>query len=172
MAKGLSSGYLPVSAVGVADFIVEAFRAKGGDFTHGYTYSGHPTCAAVALKNLEIIEREDLVERTRSVTGPYLAKRLAELAASNPLVGETRSLGLLGAVEIVSEPGTNKRFGKGGTAGYTVRDICIANGLMVRGVRDSIVMSPPLIITEAEIDTLVDTIGTSITAAAPALRAL
>ena len=170
MAKGLSSGYIPISAVGVADFIVEALRAKGGDFTHGYTYSGHPTAAAVALKNLEIIEREHLVERTRDVTGPYLAKRLAELAASHPLVGEARSLGLIGAVEIVAEPGTNKRFGKGGDAGYLVRDICIAKGLMVRGVRDSVVMSPPLIITEPEIDFLVGTIGAALTEAEPALR--
>jgi putrescine aminotransferase len=148
-------------------------RAANTDFVHGYTYSGHPTCAAVALKNLEIIEREGLVERTRTVTGPYLAKRLAELAASNPLVGQARSLGLIGAVEIVSEPGTNHRFGsKGGEAGPIVRDICIAKGLMVRGVRDSIVMSPPLIISEAEIDFLVDTIGAAITEAEPKLRAL
>lgn len=172
MAKGLSSGYLPVSAVGVADFIVEALRAKGGDFVHGYTYSGHPTCAAVALKNLEIIAREGLVERTRDVTGPYLAERLAELARTQPLVGEARSLGLIGAVEIVSEPGTNHRFGKGGEAGYVVRDICIAKGLMVRGVRDSIVMSPPLVISTAEIDFLVDTVGAALAAAAPTLRAM
>jgi putrescine---pyruvate transaminase len=172
MAKGLSSGYLPVSAVGVADFIVEALRAKGGDFVHGYTYSGHPTCAAVALKNLEIIEREGLIERTRDVTGPYLAQRLADLAKTQPLVGEARSLGLIGAVEIVSAPGTNHRFGKGGEAGYVVRDICIANGLMVRGVRDSIVMSPPLIISTAEIDFLVDTIGAALSAAEPALQAM
>ncbi len=174
MAKGLSSGYIPISAVGVADFIVEAMRAKGGDFVHGYTYSGHPTAAAVALKNLEILEREDLVERTRTVTGPYLAHRLRDLAR-HPLVGEARSLGLIGAVEIVAEKGTNKRFGnegRGGEAGYIVRDICIANGLMVRGVRDSVVMSPPLIITEAEIDFIVDTISAALTTAEPALRAL
>jgi len=175
MAKGLSSGYIPISAVGVADFIVEALRGAGTDFVHGYTYSGHPTAAAVALKNLEIIEREDLVERTRTVTGPYLAARLADLAY-HPLVGETRSLGLIGAVEIVAEKGTNKRFGaangRGGQAGYLVRDICIAHGLMVRGVRDSIVMSPPLIVTTAEIDFIVDTIGAALDEAEPALRAL
>lgn len=171
MAKGLSSGYIPISAVGVADFIVEALRAKGGDFVHGYTYSGHPTAAAVALKNLEIIEREGLVARTRDVTGPYLAKRLQDLAV-HPLVGEVRSLGLIGAVEIVSEKGTNRRFGAGGSAGYTVRDICIAKGLMVRGVRDSIVMSPPLIITKREIDFMVDTIAAALTEAGPALRAM
>ena len=171
MAKGLSSGYLPISAVGVADFIVAAIKSNPDDFVHGYTYSGHPTAAAVALKNLEIIEREDLVRRTREDTGPYLAQRLAELAR-HPLVGEARSLGLIGAVEIVAEPGTNRRFGKGGEAGYVVRDICIAKGLMVRGVKDSIVMSPPLIISHAEIDRLIGIIAAALVEAEPVLRAL
>jgi putrescine aminotransferase len=172
MAKGLSSGYLPISAVGVADHIVEALRAAGGDFVHGYTYSGHPTAAAVALKNIEIMEREHLVERTANDTGPYLAKALAGLA-EHPLVGEVRSLGLIGAVEIVARKGTNERFAdKEGPAGQLVRDLCIKSGLMVRGVRDSIVMSPPLIITHAEIDQLVGTIRGALDEAAPALRAL
>ncbi len=172
MAKGLSSGYLPISAVGVADHIVRELKEKGGDFVHGFTYSGHPTCAAVALKNIEIMEREGLVERTREDTGPYLAKALAALA-DHPLVGEARSIGLLGAVEIVSEKGTNKRFkGEEGTAGPIVRDICIRNGLMVRGIRDTIVCCPPLIITHAEIDRLVDTIKRSLDEAEPVLRAL
>ena len=171
MAKGLSSGYLPISAVGVADFIVEAIKANAQDFVHGYTYSGHPTAAAVACKNLEIIEREDLVRRTREDTGPYLARRLADLAGHR-LVGEARSLGLIGAVEIVAEKGTNRRFGTGHNSGIVVRDICIANGLMVRAVKDSVVMSPPLVITHAEIDRLVDTIAAALDAAEPALRAL
>ena len=171
MAKGLSSGYLPISAVGVADFIVATIKSNPDDFVHGYTYSGHPTAAAVALKNLEIIEREDLVRRTREDTGPYLAQRLAELAR-HPLVGEARSLGLIGAVEIVAEPGTNRRFGGGGKAGIVVRDICIANGLMVRGVKDSIVMSPPLIITHAEIDRMIGIIAAALDEAEPVLRGL
>ena len=172
MAKGLSSGYLPISAVGVADHIVQELREKGGDFIHGFTYSGHPTCAAVALKNIEIMEREGLVERTREDTGPYLAKALASLS-DHPLVGEARSAGLLGAVEIVSEKGTNHRFkGEEGTAGPIVRDICIKNGLMVRGIRDTIVCCPPLIITHAEIDRLVGTIHRSLDEAEPVLRAL
>jgi putrescine aminotransferase len=170
MAKGLSSGYLPISAVGVADHIVETLRAKGGDFVHGYTYSGHPTAAAVALKNLEIIEREDLVNRVKTDTGPYLAEGLARLAA-HPLVGETRSLGLIGAVEIVSQKGTNHRFGGApGKAGPVVRDLCIKNGLMVRAVRDTVVMSPPLILTRAEIDKLLGIIEKSLTEAEPILR--
>ncbi len=172
MAKGISSGYLPISAVGVADHIVAELREKGGDFVHGYTYSGHPTCAAVALRNIEILEREGLVDRTRNDTGPYLAAKLATLA-DHPLVGEVRSRGLLGAVEIVSEKGTNQRFGgKEGTAGPIVRDLCIKNGLMVRGIRDTIVCCPPLIITHAELDRLVGIIAQSLDEALPILKAL
>ena len=170
MAKGLSSGYLPISAVGVADHIVEALRGKGEDFVHGYTYSGHPTAAAVALKNLEIMERENLVGRTHSESGPHLAAALATLA-DHPLVGEVRSLGLIGAVEIVSAKGTNQRFsGAAGKAGPVVRDNCIRNGLMVRGIRDTIVMCPPLIISRDDIDRLVGIIRKSLDEAAPLLR--
>jgi putrescine aminotransferase len=172
MAKGLSSGYLPISAVGVADHIVEALRTRGEDFVHGYTYSGHPTCAAVAIRNLEIIEREGLVGRTAMDTGPYLAKALSDLA-THPRVGEARSLGLIGAVEIVAEPGANRRFpGPVGKAGVIVRDICIKNGLMIRAVRDSLVMSPPLVITHAEIDRLVGIIRKSLDEAEGELRRL
>ena len=172
MAKGLSSGYLPISAVGVADHIVEALRAVGGDFVHGYTYSGHPTAAAVALTNIEIMEREGLVERTATDTGPYLAKALAGLA-EHPLVGQTRSLGLIGAVEIVARKGTNERFsGKEGPAGLMVRDLCIKSGLMVRAIRDTVVMSPPLVISHAEIDQVIGTIRSALDEAAPALRAM
>jgi putrescine aminotransferase len=172
MAKGLSSGYLPISAVGVSEEIVAVLREKGGDFVHGYTYSGHPVAAAVALKNLEIIEREGLVQRVHDDIGPYFNQALKRLD-SDPLVGETRSLGLIGAVEIVSKPGTNERFtGKEGKAGPIVRDACIKNGLMVRGIRDSIVMCPPLIITKAEIDKMIDIIAKSLREVEPALRAL
>jgi putrescine aminotransferase len=172
MAKGLSSGYLPISAVGVSSKIVEVLREKGGDFIHGYTYSGHPVAAAVALKNIEIIEREGLVERVKNDIGPYFAEALKRIA-DDPIVGEVRSLGLIGAVEIVSKKGTNERFtGEEGKAGPVVRDLCIKNGLMVRGIRDSIVMCPPLIITKDEIDRMVDIIGRSLREAEPELRAL
>ena len=155
MAKGLSSGYLPISAVGVADHIVEAFREKGGDFIHGYTYSGHPTCAAVALKNIEIMERENLIGRTHDDTGPYLAAAMASLN-DHPLVGEARSLGLIGGVEIVSKKGTRERFGGSeGKGGPVVRDLCIKNGLMARAIRDTVVTCPPLVISHAQIDALV-----------------
>jgi putrescine aminotransferase len=172
MAKGLSSGYLPISAVGVAEHVVETIRGARADFVHGYTYSGHPTCAAVALKNIEIMEREGLVARTREDAGPYLAQALERLA-EHPLVGEIRSLGLIGAVEIVAEKGTNKRFGGApGKAGPIVRDLCIDNGLMIRAVRDTLVMSPPLVISHAEIDRLAATIEKALDLAAPRLAEL
>ncbi len=169
MAKGLSSGYLPISAVGVADFIVAELKAHDGDFVHGFTYSGHPTACAVALKNIEIMEREGLIERTRTDTGPYIAKAMATLN-DHPLVGEVRTLGLIGAIEIVSKKGTNQRFGgREGTAGPIVRDLCIKNGLMVRGIRDSLVFCPPLIISHAEIDQMVAILRRSLDEAVPRL---
>ncbi len=171
MAKGLSSGYLPISAVAVSSDIVAVLKT-GGDFVHGFTYSGHPVCAAVAKRNIEIIEREGLVGRTRDDTGPYLANALKRLDA-HELVGEVRNIGLLGAVEIVSKKGTNERFGgKEGNAGPVVRDFCIANGLMVRGIRDTIVMCPPLTISHQQIDDLVYILCRSLDQALPVLTAL
>ena len=172
MAKGLSSGYLPISAVGVADLIVEVLRGYGDDFIHGYTYSGHPTCAAVALANIEIIQREGLVERVANDIGPYAQAAFASLT-DHPLVGQARMTGLIGAVEIVSEPGTNNRFGgKEGKAGPMVRDLCIANGLMVRAIRDSLVFCPPLVITREEVDKAVGILRRSLDEATPRLKAL
>jgi putrescine aminotransferase len=172
MAKGLSSGYAPISATAVSAPIVAALKEPNDDFAHGFTYSGHPTAAAVALKNLEIIEREGLVERVATDVGPYFAAALARLA-SHELVGDVRSLGLIAGLEIVSQKGTNSRFGgKEGTAGPMLRDLCIANGLMVRAVRDTIVMCPPLVITHEEIDELVDILTRSLDQAVQPLRKL
>ena len=172
MAKGLSSGYQPISATGVSREIVETLRSSDDDFTHGYTYSGHPVAAAVALRNIDIIEREHLVERVRDDIGPYFGAALKRLDA-HPLVGETRSMGLIGAVELVSEKGTNKRFGgKEGLAGPVVRDACVARGLMVRAVRDSIVMCPPFVITHDEVDRMMAIISDALDQAAVTLAHL
>jgi putrescine aminotransferase len=171
MAKGLSSGYLPISANAVSAEVIDVIKT-GGEFAHGYTYSGHPVAAAVALGNIAIMEREDLPGRVARDTGPYLAQALQRLAG-HPLVGEVRSIGLLGAVEIVAERGTNARFGGApGTAGPIVRDAAIARGLMVRAIRDTIVMSPPLIITRDEIDTAIARLGDALDTSTAALRAI
>ncbi len=151
-AKALTSGYLPLSALLVGDRIAKTLVEKGGEFYHGYTYSGHPVCCAVALKNLEIIEREGLIERVRTDTGPYFAKALAERIAGHPLVGETRALGMMGAVELVRDKETRERFLPAGRAAIVVRDHAIANGLMLRATGDTMIMSPPLIWTRETID--------------------
>lgn len=157
-AKALTSGYQPLSALLVGDRIANTLVEKGGEFYHGYTYSGHPVACAVALKNLEIIEREGLVERVKTDTGPYFAKMLKERIAGHDLVGEVRSVGLMGAIEIVKDKATKERFSPGGSAAVVVRDHAIANGMMMRATGDSMILSPPLIWTRATIDMAFDRI--------------
>lgn len=157
MAKGLSSGYVPISATAVSHEIIETLRSTDDDFNHGYTYSGHPVAAAVALRNIAILEKERLVERVRDELAPLLAAMMTRIG-EHPLVGEARSLGLIGAVEFVSRKGTNERFSVPGAVGVAVRDACIERGLMVRAVRDSIVMCPPFVVTPEEIGRMGDTI--------------
>lgn len=151
-AKALTSGYQPLSALLVGDRIASTVVEKGGEFYHGYTYSGHPVACAVALKNLEIIEQEGLVERVKNDTGPYFARMLKERIAGHGLVGEVRSVGLMGAIEIVKDKATKERFAPVGSAAVTVRDHAIANGMMMRATGDSMILSPPLIWTRATID--------------------
>ncbi|MGY4878623.1 aspartate aminotransferase family protein [Vreelandella aquamarina] len=154
IAKGLSSGYLPIGGVLVGDRVADTLIEDGGEFFHGFTYSGHPACAAVALKNLELLQSEGVVENVRNELGPYLAKRWQELA-EHPIVGEARSLGLIGALELVADKATGERFDKSLSAGNLCRDLCFESGLVMRSVGDTMVMSPPLIITRSEIDELV-----------------
>ncbi|MEJ6784550.1 aspartate aminotransferase family protein [Aminobacter sp. Piv2-1] len=151
-AKALTSGYQPLSALLVGDRIASTLVEKGGEFYHGYTYSGHPVACAVALKNLEIIEREGLVERVKTDTGPYFAQMLKERIAGHGLVGEVRSVGLMAAIEIVKDKATRERFAPVGSAAVAVRDHAIANGMMLRATGDSMILSPPLIWTRATID--------------------
>lgn len=157
-AKALTSGYQPLSALLVGDRIAATLVEKGGEFYHGYTYSGHPVACAVALRNLEIIEREGLIERVREDTGPYFAEALEERLAGHGIVGETRSFGLMGAIEIVSDKETRKRFDGGGAAAVAVRDHAIAEGMMMRAVGDTMILSPPLIWTRETIDMACDRI--------------
>jgi putrescine---pyruvate transaminase len=155
MAKALSSGYLPIGGVMVGDRVADTLIARGGEFGHGFTYSGHPVCAAVALENLAILQRERVVEHVRDVAGPYLQQRWAELA-DHPLVGEARGLGLLGALELVRSKSPRTLFEPKGKVGERCRDTAIRNGLVMRATRDTMIIAPPLVITRAEIDELVD----------------
>lgn len=155
MAKGMSSGYLPIAAVMVHDRIADVLIDEGGDFNHGFTYSGHPVAAAVALANIELMRRENIVEKVGSDTGPYFQRCLTELA-SHPLVGEVRGVGLVAAIELVRDKRSRELFDPVGRVGEICRDHCFANGLIMRATSDSMILSPPLIITKNEIDELVE----------------
>jgi putrescine aminotransferase len=154
IAKGLSSGYLPIGGVLVGDRVADTLIQEGGEFVHGFTYSGHPTCAAVALRNLQILEAEGVIERVRDDLGPYLARRWASLA-DHPIVGEARSLGLIGALELVADKPSGTRFPKRFAAGNLCRDLSYDAGLVMRSVGDTMIISPPLVITREQIDELV-----------------
>lgn len=169
-AKALTSGYQPLSALLVGDRIAATLVEKGGEFAHGYTYAGHPVACAVALANLDIIEKEGLVERVKTDTGPYFAKALQERIAGHPLVGEVRSFGLMGAIEIVKNKATKERFAPAGSAAVVVRDHAIANGMMLRATGDTMILSPPLIWTRATIDSACDRIAKALDLAAKDLH--
>jgi putrescine---pyruvate transaminase len=153
MAKGLSSGYQPIGAVAFAEHLTKDFFELGGDFNHGMTYAGHPVAAAVALKNIEIIQSEKLVERAREM-GPYFAQALASLR-DHPIVGETRSVGLIGALELSNDKKKRGRFHDSGRVGTICRDHCFKTGLIMRACWDTMVLAPPFVITKKEIDELV-----------------
>ena len=154
IAKGLTSGYIPMGGLIVRDDIVEVLN-QGGDFNHGFTYSGHPVAAAVALENLRILREEKIVERVKAETAPYLQKRLRELA-DHPLVGEVRGVGMLGAIELVQDKASRQRFAGDVGVGMICRGHCFNNGLIMRAVGDTMIISPPLVISHAEIDELVE----------------
>lgn len=155
IAKGLSSGYLPIGGVLVGDRVAEVLMREGGEFAHGFTYSGHPTACAVAAANVRIIRDERLVERVANDVGPYLQQRWRELA-DHPLVGDVRGVGMLGAIELVKDKTRHEPFEPAGETGTLCRDICFENGLVMRSVGDAMIISPPLIISREQIDELVD----------------
>jgi putrescine aminotransferase len=155
LAKGITSGYVPLAAVMVGDRVAEALIDEGGEFYHGFTYSGHPVACAVALANIRVMERESLVERTHDDIGPYLQDMLRATFADHPLVGEVRGVGLIAAMELVDDKKSRRRFPNYGEVGTHCRNHCFANDLVMRACRDAMVLSPPLSIAREEVDELV-----------------
>jgi len=154
IAKGLSSGYAPIGASVVSDEVAAVLSSD--DFNHGYTYSGHPVSCAVALENLRILEEEGIVDRVRDDTGPYLKEKWMQLG-DHPLVGEVRIAGFMAAVQMTPDKSARAGFASApGTVGTICRDFCFENRLIMRHVKDSMIVSPPLVLTHAEIDQLVD----------------
>ncbi|MDA1076755.1 MAG: aminotransferase [Proteobacteria bacterium] len=153
VAKAVSSAYLPLSAVIIPEFIYEPFievTADVGTFGHGFTYSGHPVCAAVALRNLELMEERDLYAHAARV-GERFQERLRSFA-DHPLVGEVRGAGLIGAIELVADKATKAPFAPSAGVGMHCQAQCENQGLIIRNLGDTIAFCPPLIITDKQVD--------------------
>jgi putrescine---pyruvate transaminase len=153
-AKAVTSGYVPLGGVMVGDRVAKVLIEKGGEFNHGYTYSGHPVACAVGLANVAIIEREQLPQRVRSDIGPYLASRYAEIS-EHPLVGEAQTCGFVAGLVLVKNKARRERFAENLSVGMICRGHCFKNGLIMRAVGDRMIISPPLIMTHAQIDEMV-----------------
>jgi len=167
-AKGLTSGYIPMGAVLFNERVASVLRQQGGELAHGYTYSGHPVCAAVALENIRILQDEKIVETCKHDTGPYLAERWKALG-EHPLVGEVRIAGMVGALELVPNKAERKFFADRGKVGGLCRNIALNNGLILRATYDSMLLSPPLVISRSEIDELFEKAWKSLNDTAKAL---
>jgi putrescine aminotransferase len=155
VAKGLSSGYIPIGASIVCDEVANTV-AEAGDFNHGYTYSGHPVACAVALENLRILEDEKLVENVASGTGPYLAEQWRQLA-EHPLVGEAVIRGFMGSLALTPDKAARAPFAaETGTVGLIARGHCFETNLVMRHVGDRMIIAPPLILTRPDVDVLIE----------------
>lgn len=161
-AKGVTSGYLPLGGIMVSEAVKDAIRAVSPEqrWMHAYTYSGHPTCCAVALKNLEILTQERLVERAAEM-GTYLLKQLESLYEI-PAVGEVRGLGMMAAVELAEDRSERRPFDPALQLGRRVKVTAHRHGLFTRFVRDVLLLAPPLVTEREEIDRLVAALGASI----------
>ncbi|HTO42020.1 MAG TPA: aspartate aminotransferase family protein [Rhizomicrobium sp.] len=155
MAKGLSSGYQPISAISLGVRMGETIATANEELVHGFTYSGHPVASAVALRNLEVLERDGLVARVKSDIGPFFQRRLRETFEEHPLVGEVRGIGLLAALELVPDKPARSFFPPDAGVGTRCRNHCFESGLVMRAIRDTMVLSPPFIITEAEVEEII-----------------
>ena len=156
-AKGVTSGYVPLGGVMVGDRVADVLIQQGGEFNHGYTYSGHPVACAVALANIRLIQELKLVEHVRDDVGPYLAQAYASLG-EHPLVGDAETCGLMGALLLVKDKARGTAFAESVEIGMVCRGHCFANGLIMRAVGDRMIIAPPLVITRAQIDEMVSLI--------------
>jgi putrescine---pyruvate transaminase len=154
-AKAVTNGYQPLGGVLVGDRMADVLKADGGEFAHGYTYSGHPAACAAGIATLNILQEEKIVERVRDDSAPYLQQRWSELS-DHPLVGETRGVGFVAAMELVKDKSSRARFDDDGSAGSTCKGASMDNGLVMRAVGDTMIIAPPLTIEREQIDELVD----------------
>ncbi|HRD84650.1 MAG TPA: aspartate aminotransferase family protein [Rubrivivax sp.] len=156
-AKGVTSGYIPLGGVMVGERVARVLIDKGGEFNHGYTYSGHPVACAVGLANLRLIRERRLVEHVRDEVGPMLAKAFAQLAG-HPLVGEAETCGLMGALLLLKDKARALPFPDELEIGMVCRAHCFREGLIMRAVGNRMIIAPPLVITPAQVDEMVSLI--------------
>jgi len=155
IAKGLSSGYAPIGGSLISDEVAGVIN-DAGEFNHGYTYCGHPVAAAVALENLRILDEEKIVEKVRTTTAPYLAQKWNALN-DHPLIGETSVVGMMASFAMTPDKATRAAFAADeGTVGLICRTLSFDNGLVMRHVGDRMIISPPLVMTNSDIDTMIE----------------
>jgi putrescine---pyruvate transaminase len=150
-AKGVTSGYIPLGGVMVGERIARVLIERGGEFNHGYTYSGHPVACAVGLANIRLIRELGLVEHVRDDVGPHLAKAY-EMLREHPLVGDTDTCGMMGALLLVKDKAKGTPFAAEVDIGMVCRGHCFREGLIMRAVGDRMIVAPPLVMTRAQID--------------------
>ena len=154
IAKGITSGYVPLGGVMVGERVARVLIEQGGEFEHGYTYSGHPVACAVALANIRLIRDQGLVAHVHDNVGPYLAEAYASLG-EHPLVGTAETCGLMGALLLVKDKAKLSPFDADVSIGMVCRGHCFANNLIMRAVGPRMIIAPPLVITRAQIDEMV-----------------
>ncbi|MCB2008758.1 MAG: aminotransferase class III-fold pyridoxal phosphate-dependent enzyme, partial [Rhodoferax sp.] len=153
-AKAVTSGYVPLGGVMVGDRVAQVLIDKGGEFNHGYTYSGHPVACAVALENIAIMEREQLPEQVRGEIGRYFGRRFAELG-EHPLVASAEACGFVAGLILVRDKKNKTLFDENAGVGMICRTHCFNNGVIMRAVGDRMIIAPPLVMTTGEIDEMI-----------------
>jgi putrescine---pyruvate transaminase len=160
-AKGVTSGYIPLGGVLVGERLAHVLLEKGGEFNHGYTYSGHPVACAVAIANIKALQKDGVVERVRNDTAPYLAQEFGKLN-DHPLVGDAHSLGMVAGLVLYKNKSAKMPFPEELGVAYLCREHCFKNGVVMRAVGERMIIAPPLVITRAEIDEMLRRIRMSL----------
>jgi putrescine aminotransferase len=156
IAKGLTSGYIPMGGLVLSKRIADVLVQQGGMFAHGLTYSGHPVAAAVAIANLKALRDEGIVSRVKNDTGPYLQKLLRDTFSEHPLVGDIQGVGMVAALQFAEDKATRKRFANEGDITWSCRTHGFDEGLIIRSTQGRMIMAPALVATHAELDELVE----------------
>ncbi|QNT42968.1 aspartate aminotransferase family protein [Pseudomonas asiatica] len=156
IAKGLTSGYVPMGGLVLSKRIAEALVERGGVFAHGLTYSGHPVAAAVAIANLRALRDEGIVRQVKEDTGPYLQRILREVFADHPLIGQVQGAGLVAALQFAEHKPTRKRFANENDLAWQCRTFGFEEGVIIRSTLGRMIMAPALIANHSELDELVE----------------